>query len=194
MLQLPDGKMAVGTASGIFIIDPDSEVVEELNYFLPGGSQVSKYVCTLYLHGEDELWIGTDGGGVYVYSLSSGAVLRNLSTAEGLPSSTISSICKDAYNRILIATDAGLAYVDSDLSDKVIDVNYGFNIDCEYVGGAVVNMHNGQILYGTTTGALINRWYGKMNATLLSISMGIGGFGGTVGSILVGRSYVERQA
>lgn len=155
MLQLPDGKMAVGTASGIFIIDPASEVVEELNYFLPGGSQVSKYVCTLYLHGEDELWIGTDGGGVYVYSLSSGAVLRNLSTAEGLPSSTISSICKDAYNRILIATDAGLAYVDSDLSDKVIDVNYGFNIDCEYVGGAVVNMHNGQILYGTTTGALI---------------------------------------
>ena len=39
----------------------------------------------------------------------------------------------------------------------------------------------------TTTGALINRWYGKMNATLLSISMGIGGFGGTVGSILVGK-------
>ena len=39
----------------------------------------------------------------------------------------------------------------------------------------------------TTTGALINRWYGKMNATLLSISMAIGGFGGSVGSIMVGK-------
>ena len=39
----------------------------------------------------------------------------------------------------------------------------------------------------TTTGSLINRWFGKLNATLLSISMAIGGFGGTVGSILVGK-------
>lgn len=39
----------------------------------------------------------------------------------------------------------------------------------------------------TTTGALINRWFGKLNGTLLSISMTIGGFGGTVGSILVGK-------
>lgn len=39
----------------------------------------------------------------------------------------------------------------------------------------------------TTTGALINRWFGKLNCTLLSISMAIGGFGGTVGSILVGK-------
>ena len=155
MLQLPNGKMAVGTASGIFVIDPDTGIVDELNYSLSDGSQVSKYVCTLYLHADKELWIGTDGGGVYVYSLVSNEILRNISTADGLPSSTISSICKDVYNRILIATDAGLAYVDSELSDRVIDVNYGYNIDCEYVGGAVANMHNGQILYGTTTGALI---------------------------------------
>lgn len=155
MLQLPDGKMAIGTASGIFIIDPAQGVVEELNYYLSDGSQVSKYVCALYLHDDKELWIGTDGGGVYVYSLSSGSVLRNFSMTDGLPSSTISSICKDVYNRILIATDAGLAYVDSELSHDVIDVNYGLNIDCEYVVDAVANMQNGQILFGTTTGALI---------------------------------------
>ncbi len=39
----------------------------------------------------------------------------------------------------------------------------------------------------TTTGALVNRWFGKLNGTLLSISMAIGGFGGTVGSVLVGK-------
>ncbi len=39
----------------------------------------------------------------------------------------------------------------------------------------------------STTGALVNRWFGKMNTTLLSISMAIGGFGGQVGSIIVGK-------
>ena len=155
ILQLPDGKLAIGTASGLFMIDPHSGLVEELDYHMAGGTQVNKYVCTLYLDGEDELWIGTDGGGVYVYSLSYKDILRNITVADGLPSNTISSICKDVYNRILIASDEGLAYVDPDLSDKVVDVNYGYNIDREYVCGAVANMQNGQILYGTTTGALI---------------------------------------
>ena len=41
----------------------------------------------------------------------------------------------------------------------------------------------------TTTGALINRWYGMLNTTLLSISMAIGGFGGTVGSSIVGNWF-----
>lgn len=155
ILQLPDGKLAIGTASGLFLVDPVSGAVDELNYFMTDGTLVSKYVCTLYLDGEDELWIGTDGGGVYVYSLSSNEILRNISTVDGLPSCTISSICKDVYNRIIVATDSGLAYVDPDLSDKVIDVNYGYNIDREYVCCAVTNMQNGQILYGTTTGALV---------------------------------------
>lgn len=39
----------------------------------------------------------------------------------------------------------------------------------------------------TTTGAIVNRWFGKLNTTLLSISMAIGGFGGTLGSIIVGK-------
>ena len=155
MIELPCGKMAVGTASGLFLIDPEQGDVSELKYVLPDGREVNRYICTLFLHGEDELWIGTDGGGVYVYSLSADRVLRHISTAEGLPSCTISSICKDVYDRVLIATDAGLAYVDAQMSDKVIDVNYGFYIDREYVGGAVVNMQDGQILYGTTTGALV---------------------------------------
>ena len=39
----------------------------------------------------------------------------------------------------------------------------------------------------TTTAMLFNRWFGKLHATLLAISMTIGGFGGTFGSIYIGR-------
>ena len=60
------------------------------------------------------------------------------------------------------------------------------NIGVFYVGAFFVGMFPA-FCSSTTTGALINRWFGKMNTTLLSISMAIGGFGGTVGSIIVGR-------
>lgn len=55
-----------------------------------------------------------------------------------------------------------------------------------YVGAMFVGIFPA-FCSSTTTGALINRWYGKLNGTLLSLSMAIGGFGGTLGSIIVGR-------
>ena len=60
------------------------------------------------------------------------------------------------------------------------------NIALFYVGALFVGIFPA-FCSSTTTGALINRWFGKLNGTLLSISMAIGGFGGTVGSILVGK-------
>ena len=154
MLQLPDGKVAVGTVNGLFTISPESGEIEEFNYSPTGAQDVSRYVCALYLQG-DKLWIGTDGGGVYIADINAADDRRQILVPNGLPSNTISSISEDMYGRILIATDYGLAYVDTDYPDKVINVNYGYDIDCEYVGGAVANLSDGRILYGTTNGALI---------------------------------------
>ena len=64
--------------------------------------------------------------------------------------------------------------------------SFANNIAMFYVGTIFVGMFPA-FCSSTTTGALINRWFGKLNTTLLSISMGIGGFGGTVGSIIVGK-------
>ena len=154
ILQLPDGNVAVGTVNGLFVITPNTGEIEEFNYSPAGAQDVSRYVCALYLQG-DKLWIGTDGGGVYLADMKVPEERRQILLSNGLPSNTISSICEDMYGRILIATDYGLAYVDTDYPDKVINVNYGYDIDCEYVGSAVAKLSDGRILYGTTTGALI---------------------------------------
>lgn len=155
IIQFPDGRIAVGTVNGIFLIDKLSGSVSELDYSFSDSEDVSRYVCAMYLQGESTLWIGTDGGGVYVCDafLPSGG--RHISSADGLPSNTVSSICEDVFGRILISTDYGLAYVDPDCPDKVVNVNYGYDVAREYVGGAVANISDGTILYGTTTGALI---------------------------------------
>ena len=155
IVQLPDGRVAVGTVNGIFCIDSRTSEVSSLIYKSPDGSDdVSRYVCAMHLHDGNCLWIGTDGGGIYVYDMEDGTT-RQLQVGDGLPSNTISSICADMYGRIMIATDYGLAYVDEEYSDKAVNVNYGYDVDREYVGLAVANLSDGQILYGTTTGALI---------------------------------------
>ena len=155
IVQLPDGRVAVGTVNGIFCIDSRTSEVSSLLYKSPDGSDdVSRYVCTMHLHDGNYLWIGTDGGGIYVYDMEDGTT-RQLQVGDGLPSNTIASICADVYGRIMIATDYGLAYVDEEYSDRAVNVNYGYDVDREYVGLAVANLSDGQILYGTTTGALI---------------------------------------
>lgn len=154
IIQFPDGRIAVGTVNGIFLIDTQSGSVSELDYSFSDSKDVSRYVCAMYLQGESTLWIGTDGGGVYVCDVFSPGG-RHISSTDGLPSNTVSSICEDVFGRILISTDYGLAYVDPDCPDKVVNVNYGYDVAREYVGGSVASISDGRILYGTTTGALI---------------------------------------
>ena len=64
--------------------------------------------------------------------------------------------------------------------------SFASNIVVFYIGAFFVGLFPA-FCSSTTTGALINRWFGKLNSTLLSISMAIGGFGGTIGSNLVGK-------
>ena len=150
--QLPDGKIAVGTANGIRLIDTTTDEVGELDYSAANPDDINKYIHTLYVNDNDELWIGTDGGGVYIYDLKK-KTCRQLTTANGLPSNTVCSIDKDCKGRMLIATDWGLSFVAP--NDQVVDVNYCYGIEREYSERAVVNMRNNHILYGTSTGALV---------------------------------------
>ena len=153
IVSLPDGRIAVGTANGIWLIEAATGQLTELDY-KSGFADVNKFVFTLFVNDGKELWIGTDGGGVYVYDFLSRKAIQ-LSKVDGLPSNAVSSICRDDKGRILIATDEGLAFVVPEALKSVYCVNYCYGIEREYAARAVVTMRNGHILYGTTSGALI---------------------------------------
>lgn len=153
IIQLPNGKIAVGTANGIKVISPETGNTTELNYAI-NPDDVNKFILTLFVNDEKELWIGTDGGGVYVYNLDTRRS-RQLTKANGLPSNTVNSITKDSNQRILIATDKGLAFVSQDEPATIYCVNHCYGIEREYSARAVVSLQNKHILYGTSSGALI---------------------------------------
>ena len=154
ILQLPDGQMAIATSDGIRLIDPMTGKIGELNYAPEQDEDVNRYVHTMYLNGQKELWIGTDGGGIYIYDLNTKHSLH-LTQKDGLTSNFVSSISKDAFGRIIIATDNGLAFTHPDKPNRVIGVNYCYGVDREYTSRSVVHLKNGHIILGSTTGAVI---------------------------------------
>ena len=154
IVQLPDGAIAVATANGIHLINVHTGEVNELLYQANNPDDVNKYVLTLYVSNDKSLWIGTDGGGVYIYDLTHHSC-QQITINNGLPSNVVCSIDHDNRGRILLGTERGLAFVNPETPDRVVDVNYCYGLGREYSARAITNLPNGYILLGSTTGALI---------------------------------------
>lgn len=153
LLQLPDGRIVVGSAQGISILNPSTGAIKPFMNN-KGGQQMNSHIHALYLNNKNELWIGTDGGGIYICDLK-GKELRHLTTAEGLTSDYVGSFCKDALGRILVGTEDGLSFIDPKHPDRAIGVNYCLGVDREYSSRAAIALSDGHILLGSTTGALV---------------------------------------
>ena len=151
--QLASGQIAVGTAFGLKLITPGNDVVKELNYAPSGVTDINPFVTHLLASGL-ELWIATDGGGLYVYHQAKHES-RQMTTAHGLPSNYVRSLVKGRDGRIWIATDDGLSFVSPDKSDKVVNVNYCYGLDQDYSRGSAENLPDGDIIFGTTAGAIV---------------------------------------
>lgn len=151
--QLASGQIAVGTAFGLKFVTPGSDDIKELNYAPSGVTDVNPFVNHLLMTGL-ELWIATDGGGIYVYHLAKHESTQ-ITKANGLPSNYVRSLVKGKDGRVWIATDEGLSFVKSDSPKEVFNVNYCYGLDRDYSRSASHLLPNGDIIFGTTTGAVV---------------------------------------
>ena len=154
IIQLADGRMVIATSFGIYMTDPSTGKCSELHYAPQGEHDVNRYVHTLLLNNDHELWIGTDGGGLYVYDLTS-RQCRHLTTRDGLPSNFVNSIVKDALGRIMLATERGLAFTTPQDPARIVGVNYCYGVEREYTSRSAINLGDGHLMFGSTTGAII---------------------------------------
>ena len=105
----------MGTLNGLYIFDPESEKLSQIN--LPGkdalqfSNSVSSVAEEYYLN-EKILWVGTFGGLVQI-NLSTGSAKRFLQTKKGeseIVSNQIHDILADRSGVVWIATENGLNY------------------------------------------------------------------------------------
>lgn len=65
-----------------------------------------KIILSLFVSGENELWIGTMNNGLYLYNAKDGT-LRNFRTTNGLSSNHVKVIASDFWDNIWIGTSGG---------------------------------------------------------------------------------------
>ena len=155
LASLADGRMAIGSAHGLYIMGVNDEKPKSVEYMPEGKADANRYVTDIFQNRDGKLWIATDGGGVYVYDLKSAKVTAQISSENGLPSNSVTSITRDQTGRIWIGTEKGLVFVNPEKPTDIINVSYCYGLNTEYVQHAVANLPNGNIIYGTVDGAII---------------------------------------
>lgn len=113
----------VGTTEGVYIADRKSDKVIPYSEFSHGLKEISNtYITCLYQDKSENLWIGTNGGGVNLFDPVAGQI-NMISTENGLPSNFIKSIFSDKNDRIWVTTDKGIACIDPKTRSNI---NIGF--------------------------------------------------------------------
>lgn len=151
---LPDGRIAAGTITGLYMVTPGQKEVKELPYFSSDPNHTSCYVLDLFIHDGHYIDIATYGGGLYVYDLRTGNC-RQFTMKDGLPSNTVTSVTQDDLGRLWFATDRGLSFAHPDSLDKIVNANYHYGLQREYSYGAAFHLQNGNLFFGSEAGAVM---------------------------------------
>lgn len=152
--KMPDGRVAVATANGFYAIDSKGK---KSHYFTSGefpSMDVNVYVMSMLFTSPNEVWLGTDGGGVYIYNMRLRS-FRQLTKKNGLPSNSVKGIIRDKFGRILVTTDHGMAYVTLKPTPKVVAVNIPQGQGVEFNRDATAMLSDGRIALGSTSGIVV---------------------------------------
>ena len=96
------------------------------------------------------VWIGTDGGGLYDYDLTTNT-FRNYTTQESLPSNAVYGLIKGKNGKLWLSTDKGLAFI---YQGKVVNLNFFKGLEREYNRMSVACTSDGRMLFGSNDGVV----------------------------------------
>jgi len=105
----------IGTTIGVSVYNRDSDNFSVLKSI---GTNRFSYITSFYEDKTSNMWIGTSGQGIYVYSPKSDSIFRYTHCEDdpaSLSSNYISKIISDNKDRIWLATHSGLDVFDTNL-------------------------------------------------------------------------------
>lgn len=116
----------VGTTTGLSIIHADGSIK---NIRQPEGLE-TEYVMAIYKDSHGIVWVGTDGGGIYL--LKNEEVFSHLTSTYGIAGNVIFKISQDRKNNFWICTGSGVTRIED------FDATKGLRFKC-----ATLNSENG---------------------------------------------------
>lgn len=149
-----NGLLWVGTTKGLFTVKKtrDGYEVQAQNtkmYAARQSDDLQYYILSLFLDDEENVWIGTDGGGLCKYDKKTDAYIW---FQEVINKQTIASIISDSQNRLWLAGNNGITSFDP-RSEEVI--NYTANdglLANDFHNNSVLKDNQGRLYFGSYKG------------------------------------------
>ncbi|KKM87340.1 hypothetical protein LCGC14_1269870, partial [marine sediment metagenome] len=144
--------LLVGGDRGLGRLHTDTKRISAVPFRGDDGDALgsSPVLCT-YIDSENNLWIGTEGAGVYCYNKTSG-ISKRYGVAEGLPNDVVYGILPDDKNNLWLSTIQGLSRLDLQTRQfKNFDESDGLQSN-EFNYGAYLKSDKGELFFGGVNG------------------------------------------
>ncbi|MBB4037255.1 signal transduction histidine kinase/ligand-binding sensor domain-containing protein/DNA-binding response OmpR family regulator [Dysgonomonas hofstadii] len=150
--EISHNKLFIATSNGFYILNTQTGKKEHFfNNIGKYNIKSNSFVYSSIFIG-NEIWFGTDGGGLNVMNLETNEV-ENFSTYNELPSNFIFGMLRDKRGILWISTDKGLFCFDPHERKFMFNVaNLPTN---QFLFMSFAQLHDGRMAFGGTEGAVI---------------------------------------
>ncbi|MCC6599463.1 MAG: hypothetical protein IT223_02190 [Crocinitomicaceae bacterium] len=123
---------------------------------LPGMAFSSDYIRTIYVAGDDRIWLGTYQGGLMIYDRKNDRtqIFTKENSAGKFPGNTIVSISADAKNRFWIVFPEGVFLTDEKIS-ALKSIPFSYSGESPPICRQIVSLKNGTIVAPTEMGLFV---------------------------------------
>ena len=123
-LQTKKGDLWSGTTTGLSLIKPDGSIK---NYTASQGFD-NEYIMCLFEDAAGQIWVGTDGGGIYI--INDYEIVKKFNTATGLAGNVVFKIMSDKKGFFWVCTGTGISMIKTDITNNFGDTSI-FNFTSE---------------------------------------------------------------
>jgi signal transduction histidine kinase/ligand-binding sensor domain-containing protein len=155
------GAIWIGTMNGLFRFDPTSRSLKPQPF--TSGEQVASrahLVTSLLTDRDGQLWIGTNGEGIFVLETSKtggDSLVPRLHIDESLPNSAVDALLQDGGGSIWASTDNGVAEINPhNGAVQAVERGDGLAIASYWLGSGLTTSH-GELLFGGQGGFTVIR-------------------------------------
>ena len=118
-IETAPGEYYVGTTTGLSIIHKDGTIAN----FKQAEGLETEYVMAIYKDTHGVIWIGTDGGGIYL--MKDEKIFSHLTSTYGIAGNVIFKISQDEKDNFWVCTGSGITHIQN------FDAARGLRFKCE---------------------------------------------------------------
>lgn len=155
IMPYPGNNLALGSSTGLYLFDLKTKSISRFQEETESARMFNRTdVRSLSMVGNDTLWIGTNGNGLFRYSINDGKCI-NYSTETGLIDNSVYAILRDRKNKIWLSSNKGIFKLDPATgATQTFSYKDGIAFE-EFNTNAATLLSDGKMAFGGTGGFVV---------------------------------------